>query len=371
MPPLLVGREDVLEELKVLLDRFKHGLSGKSIMLYGLRGVGKTVLLTQAARYAKDHGFHIISLEASEGNAMAPSIIQSLKRILYELKPVSLVRHALMVLCSFIKSVKLGSIEVGVEAAKGYADSGNLPKDLTDLFVAVGTAAKAAKAGITIIVDEVHTLNKEDFCALITAMHKMQQDQLPITLIAAGLPTLVRIAGEARSYAERLFNMREIGNLSYEDAAKALEGPLHTCKASISADALQYIIEHVHGYPYFLQEWGAKIWNQAASASITLNDVISAKTKVYHSLDESFYRVRYDRLTMREKEFMRSMAILQAESVTINDLAKVMETKVTSLSTIRDRLIQKGMIYSPKRGYLTYSVPLFGDYLLRTLSDMQ
>ena len=365
LPPALAGRDKMLEEADVLLSRAVQGLPAKSMLMHGLRGVGKTVLLLRMGQMARERGYFVISYEATEDDSILPSLVHALKRVLYDMKQGEKVKHALMVLCSFVRSVRLGSVELGVDVAPGYADSGNPEKDLVDVFVAVGEAAQERKMGVALLIDEVHILGKKDFGMLIMAMHKMQQLRLPIIMIAAGLPVLMRLAGEAKTYAERLFSMSLIGHLDEAQSTEALGKPIREQGVRVGDDVLHHIYTHTQGYPYFLQEWGSHLWNVSPGPHIELEDALAASAKVQECLDNAFYRVRYERLTPKERIFMRAMARVRGEKVPMTALAQEMGVKVSGLSTVRERLIQKGMIYSPERGYIAYSVPLFGHFLRR------
>ena len=365
LPPALAGRDKMLEEADVLLSRAVQGLPAKSMLMHGLRGVGKTVLLLRMGQMARERGYFVISYEATEDDSILPALVHALKRVLYDMKQGEKVKHALMVLCSFVRSVRLGSVELGVDVAPGYADSGNPEKDLVDVFVAVGEAAQERKTGVALLIDEVHILGKKDFGMLIMAMHKMQQLRLPIIMIAAGLPVLMRLAGEAKTYAERLFSMSLIGHLDEAQSTEALGKPIREQGVRVGDDVLHHIYTHTQGYPYFLQEWGSHLWNVSPGPHIELEDALAASAKVQECLDNAFYRVRYERLTPKERIFMRAMARVRGEKVPMTALAQEMGVKVSGLSTVRERLIQKGMIYSPERGYIAYSVPLFGHFLRR------
>lgn len=364
-PPALVGRDKILDEADILFSRVKAGLAAKSMLLHGLRGVGKTVLLRRMENMAKEHGYHVISYETIEGISALPSMVQSLKRVLFDMEQVEKVKHALRVLGSFIKTVRIGGIELGVDVARGYADSGNREQDWIDVFVAVGEAARERKTGIALVMDEIHMLDRKDFGMLIMVMHKMQQLNLPIVMVAAGLPILMRLAGDAKTYAERLFSMHGIGHLNRDQSAEAITHPIREKGVDIDADALEYIYVNTQGYPYFLQEWGAKVWNTSIGPVIQRDDAIVAAAEVQECLDATFYRVRYERLTPKEREFMLGMAKVRGESISMTALAQALGTRVSSLSTTRERLIIKGMIYSPERGNIAYSVPMFGAFLRR------
>ncbi len=376
-PPELVGRDGILKKSKVLLGRVLQGRSEKSLLLVGLRGVGKTVLLNEIERITKTDGYHTITLEAHEDKSLAALLTPHLRRLLFELDRMAglnaKVRRGLGVLKSFISGVKVkaGDIEFGldIEPERGTADSGDLEVDLSNLFIAVAEAAQARGTAIALLIDEIQYLSEKELSALIMAMHKMQQRQLPLVLLGAGLPILTRLAGESKSYAERLFEFPVIGPLSSFDAIKALQGPVMRAGVKFSSDAIAEIIRVTQGYPYFIQEWGYQSWNHAQRSPISLADVQKATKTVIKRLDENFFRVRFDRLTPREKMYLRAMAYLGSEAQRSSDIAEVLGVKVQSLGPMRAKLINKGMIYSPTYGDMAFTVPLFDEFMLRAMPE--
>jgi hypothetical protein len=267
----------------------------------------------------------------------------------------------------------LGDIEIGldIDPEKGAADSGDLESDLPNLFTAVAEAAEERKTPVALLIDELQYLNQKELSALIMAMHKMQQRQLPMILLGAGLPILPGLAGESKSYAERLFSFPDIGALSEPDAIKALQDPTQAVGVDFDADALSEIFRLTQGYPYFLQEWGYQSWNRAAASPITLQLVQEATPTVIQRLDKNFFRVRFDRLTPGEKRFLRAMAGLGAGAIRSGDIADALGVTVNSLSPVRAKLIQKGMIYSPAHGDMAFTVPLFDAFMLRAIPNME
>ena len=271
-PPELVGRDAVLEQARVLLGRVRRKRSEKSILLTGLRGVGKTVLLNEIERLAQAETYRSILVEAHAGKSLAALLASHLRRLLFELDRIAgagnKVRRGLAVLKSFISSVKVtvGEVELGldIEPESGSADSGDLEVDLPNLFVAVAEAAEERELAVAILIDEIQYLKMPELSALIMAMHKMQQRQLPLVLIAAGLPILPGLAGESKSYAERLFSFPDIGPLSESDANKALQDPVKEVGVEFELSALEEIFRLTQGYPYFIQEWGYQAWNRAS-----------------------------------------------------------------------------------------------------------
>ncbi len=376
-PPELAGRDDIIESARVLLGRVQQKRSEKSLMLIGLRGVGKTVLLNEIERLTRTSGYHTITLEAHENKSLAALLTPHLRRLLFDLDRMAdlseKVRRGLSVLKSFVSNVRVtvSEIEFGldIEPELGSADSGDLEADLPNLFIAVAEAAQDRGTAVALLIDEIQYFSQKELSALIMAMHKMQQLQLPLVLLGAGLPILTRLAGESKSYAERLFEFPVIGPLPPPDARKALKDPIQQAKAEIKEDAINRIVEMTQGYPYFIQEWGYQSWNHAEESTITLNDVNDATETVIARLDKNFFRVRFDRLTPREKDYLRAMAFLGSEPRRSGDIAAVLGVRVNSLGPMRAKLIHKGMIYSPEYGDMDFTVPLFDEFMRRAIPE--
>jgi len=374
-PPELVGRDPILEQVRILLGRIRAGRSEKSLLLTGLRGVGKTVLLNEIERIARSDNYRIVSFEAHENKPLGPLLAAHLRPLLFELDRIAGVgdkaKRGLRVLRSFLGGLKVVyqdiTIALDIDPEKGAADSGDLEVDLPNLFVAVGEAALERNVAIAVLIDEIQYFSQKELGALIMAMHKIQQRQLPIVLMGAGLPILPGLAGNSKSYAERLFSFPDVGALSKEDTSKALQDPAVAENVSFDASALKEIFRLTKGYPYFLQEWGYQCWNQAEESPIGLGVVEKATTTVLSRLDENFFRVRFDRLTPREKNFLRAMAELGATEHRIGDIAEKLGVKVTSLGPVRAKLIRKGMVFSPAYGDLAFTVPLFDQFMLRAI----
>lgn len=374
-PPELVGREEILSQSNILLQRILKKRSEKSFLLTGLRGVGKTVLLNEIERQAEIAGYKTILIEAHEGKSLGALLIPHLKRLLFDLDRLSgvgdKVRRGLGVLKSFISTIKIkvGDVEfgLGIDPELGAADSGDIEVDLPNLFVALAEAAEERGAAVAILIDEIQYFSINEISALIMAMHKMQQKRLPLILIGAGLPILPALAGDSKSYAERLFQFPNIGPLSEVDANKALQDPVNEVNVEFTVEALKEIYELTKGYPYFLQEWGYQSWNYAKDSPIDLEDVKDATSLVIRRLDENFFRVRFDRLTPSEQNYLRGMAEIGAGLKRTGDIAEILGKSVSSLGPVRDRLIKKGMIYSPSHGEMAFTVPLFDDYMKRII----
>lgn len=378
-PPELAGRGGILEQARVLLGRVLAKRPEKSLLLTGLRGVGKTVLLNEIERMAQDVGYRTILIEAHEDKQLAALLIPHLRRLLYDLDRIAgagdKVRRGLGVLKSFIGAVKvkLGDVEFGIdiEPERGAADSGDLEVDLPSLFTAVAEAAEERGSAVAILIDEIQYFHQSELSALIMAMHKMQQRQLPLVLIGAGLPILPGLAGESKSYAERLFNFPDIGPLSETDATKALQDPVRAEGVEFESAALQEIYRLTKGYPYFIQEWGYQAWNHAVASPISLRITKEATSVVRDRLDENFFRVRFDRLTPRERHYLRAMAELGSGPYRTGDISDILGAKITTLGPVRANLIKKGMIYSPAHGDMAFTVPLFDEFMRRAIPEFQ
>jgi AAA ATPase domain len=372
-PPELAGRDEILERTRVTLARIKQGRPAKSFMLVGLRGVGKTVLLNKIQEIAEASGYVAAMVETPENKSLPEVLLPCLRRILLQLdtkeRVNEVVKRGLMVLKGFANALKVsvGDVEFGltIEPAHGIADSGDLDADLPDLFEAVGQAAKSRGTAVALIIDEVQYIAEAEFSALIMAMHRLSQRQLPLVIVGAGLPQLVGLAGKSKSYAERLFDYPQIGPLNDADARAALIEPARREGAGYDHDAISAVLELTKGYPYFIQEWGYHGWNTAQQSPITAADINNATQTAIINLDESFFRVRFDRLTPREKIYMFAMAALGPGPHRSGDIASRMNVAVESVAPLRSSLIKKGMVYSPAHGDTAFTVPMFDEFLER------
>lgn len=370
-PPALLGRDVLIDAFGVTVRRAVSGMPGKSLMPIGLRGVGKTVLLNRFGEIALDAGMTTAFIEAPETGDFRTILAIRIRKVLLGLERSGTRRaalRALRVLKTFTMQLPDGSrLAIDVDALAGEADSGDLASDLTDLLVATGEAAKDRSAGLLLAIDEVQYLKPEELGALISAIHRTTQLSLPVVLVGAGLPQLPGLAGEAKSYAERLFDFPMIGSLSDADARGAIAIPAQDRGADFTDDALELIVAESHGYPYFLQEWGYHVWNNSAAAQITVDDVTSVRPLVVDQLDRNFFLVRADRLTPRERDYLRAMAELGPGPHRSGDVAAMLGVKVESVAPRRSQLISKGMIFSPAHGDTAFTVPLFDEYLRRTM----
>lgn len=374
-PPELAGRDELRESVRVAIARVRLTLPTKSVLMVGLRGVGKTVLLDRMRDDAEGAGVQTLRVEAPESRSLpailAPQLRQALLRLSRNEKAKALAQRALRGLAGFANSLKLKyrDIQVGFdfEPEAGLADNGDLEHDLQALFEVVGTAAKAADTALALFVDELQYVEEDELAALITALHRTAQRSLPVVLVGAGLPQLRGRMGRAKSYAERLFDFPEIGPLRENEARIAIAKPANAVGVAIDEDALDLIVRETRGYPYFLQEWGKHAWDAAPTSPITLKDVQAASTTAIAALDESFFRVRFDRLTPVEKRYLRAMAELGPGPHRSGDIAEELDRKVTSLGPTRNQLIAKGMIWSPSHGDTAFTVPLFDEFMKRIM----
>lgn len=373
-PPELSGRDGFLESAKVLIARTVAKRYGKSFIAVGLRGVGKTVLLNRVRQEAESQGCRVIYVEAHEDKSLPLLLTPHLRRVLLELDRIGAinenVKKALRALRGFIGTIRV-STELGfsleIEPEPGVADSGDIEVDLPELFVVLGRAANARNTTISIIIDEIQYLTTKELSALVMSIHRISQENLPIILMGAGLPLLVGKMGESKSYAERLFTFPEIDALNYPEACRALTEPVAQQNVTFDETALTQLFELTKGYPYFIQEWGYVTWNVAKQSPITIYDVNNATPRAIERLDESFFRVRFDRLTRREKQYLRAMAELGPGPHRSGDIAEKLHVRVQTLGPCRSNLISKGMIFSPSYGDTAFTVPLFDQYMKRVM----
>lgn len=374
-PPELAGRDELREIVRIALERVRIGRPTKSVLMVGLRGVGKTVLLDKIREQAESVGIQTLRVEAPESKSLpailAPQLRQALLRLSRNEKAKELAQRALKGLAGFAKAlkVKFQDIEVGFDfdPEPGLADNGDLEHDLQDLLEAVGLAAKKAETELAMFVDELQYVKEEELAALITALHRAAQRSLPVVLVGAGLPQLRGRMGRAKSYAERLFDFPEIGPLCHDAARTAIAKPAQELGVVVNEDALEQIVHKTHGYPYFLQEWGKHAWDTAKQSPITLADVELASKAAITALDESFFRVRFDRLTPLEKRYLRAMAELGPGPHRSGDITEQLNRTVNSLAPTRNQLIGKGMIWSPSHGDTAFTVPLFNEFMHRII----
>ncbi len=380
-PPELAGRDAIIAQAEIDLARIRAGYTAQGTVFYGLRGVGKTVLLNRISRDAEAEGFATASIEASESRPLSSQLIPVLRKSLLRLsagqKLKGTMQRAMRALGGYVKSlksIKVGDIEVNLDfskefgAERGLADSGNLSDDLTDLLAAFGAVAAERKTAVVFFIDELQYVAPSELSALLSAMHRLAQERVPVTMIGAGLPQIVGQSSAAKSYAERLLRFIKIDSLDETAARLALIKPAEKENVAYEESAIARIIEETRGYPYFLQEWGKHSWEVAARSPITLADVKQATEQAILELDSSFFRARFDRLTPKEKTYVFAMARLGPGSQRSGDIAKRLRKRVTELGPVRSSLIKKGVIYSPAHGDNGFTVPLFDRFLKRNFA---
>jgi len=374
-PRELAGRDKIRDQVRIAIARLQLGNPAKSVLMVGLRGVGKTVLLEQMRNDAESSGAFTVRIEAPESRSLpailAPQLRQALLRVSRIDAAKDVAQRGLRALAGFAKALKFTyqDIEVGLDfdPEPGLADNGDLEGDLASLLEQVGLAAGNAKTTIVIFLDELQYVKEDQLAALISALHRCAQGKLPVTVVGAGLPQLRGLTGKAKSYAERLFDFPMIGPLSESEAEQAIVKPAKIEGVDFTSEAVAEIILRTRGYPYFLQEWGKHSWDVATESPITLGDVTAASHQAIAALDESFFRVRFDRLTPTEKTYLRAMAELGAGPHRSGDIAESMGRVVTSLGPIRSSLILKGMVWSPTHGDTAFTVPLFDEFMKRIM----
>jgi len=374
-PPELAGRAELIDRAAIALDRIRVGRPAKSLMLVGLRGVGKTVLLNRIRLDAEARGIATVSMEAPEQRSLpallAPPLRAALLKLDRKAQAGGRAKRALRALGGMVSAAKLkyGDVEFGLDlgAEPGLADTGDLNSDLADLMQTVGEAAQERETAVALFIDELQYVEQAQLASLIASLHRCAQARLPVSLVGAGLPQLVGNTGRAKSYAERLFDFPTIGPLAPDAAAAAIVLPAEHLGVRYTPEAVDRIVRDTEAYAYFLQEWGRHSWDVAAASPITLGDVERASEQAVAELDASFFRVRLDRLTPAERRYLRAMAALGPGPHRSGDIAHRLAVKVQSVAPTRASLIEKGMIYSPSHGDTAFTVPLFDQFMKRAM----
>ena len=377
-PPELVGRDHIREDVRVALERIKIGRSSKNIVMVGLRGVGKTVLLDRMREDAEINGICTLHIEAPESRSLPAIIAPQLHSVLLRLSrresAKQLAEKGLVALAGFVNALKLKyqdiEISLNFEPELGLADSGDLEHDLRDLFSSVGDAAKASQNCVALFIDEIQYVKEEELAALVSMFHFIAQRSMPIAMIGAGLPQVRGQLGRAKSYAERMFDLPQIDALSDQDAKAAISKPALQHDVEFEHAAIDNIVSKTKGYPYFLQVWGKYSWDLAEKSPITNQNVQNATSQALADLDNNFFLIRFDRLTQREKSYLWAMAHLGPGPHRSGDIAKELGREVTSIGKIRSNLINKGMIWSPAHGDTAFTVPMFDEFMIRIMPEI-
>lgn len=376
-PPELAGRDRLIEEASIDMDRLLSRHPVKGMMLLGLRGVGKTVVLNRLWRVAADKRIQTTKIEAPEGGTLPQLLAPELRRILYALDMQAAatrrIRQAASALRNFVRAfkVKVGEVDFGIEPTPGTADTGQLEQDLPDLIEAVAVAAEERNSAICLFIDELQYLSRDELAALIVACHEVAQQNLPFLMIGAGLPQLAALAGNAKSYAERLFTYPQMGPLDPLAAHDALVLPARDLGILFDEEAVEAILPATECYPYFLQEWGFHVWNVAPEGRIRRTDVEQATPGVIRHLDANFFRVRFDRLTALQQKYLRAMAELGPGPHRTGDIARTLGVKAAAVATARQQLIDKGMVWSQRHGETAFTVPMFDAFMKRQMATFE
>ena len=374
-PPALVGRGEQIDAMDVSLQRLLKGRDGRSQMLTGLRGVGKTVMLNEFEVLAESREFFHEHIEVSEDGDLAPRLAAAFRRVLLSMdarkRIGGRVSRALGVLKAFSLRLPDGpEIYIDVDAVFGPADSGDLATDLSGLFVELGEVARDHGTGVLITIDELHYVNLHVLEALVMGLHRAAQLQLPITIAGAGLPSLASLTGEAKSYAERMFTFPIVGSLPPDEAHQALTVPAADEGVHWEQSALDEVLRITGGYPYFLQEFGKQAWNIARGPDrITVEDVRLSIPVATAELDDGFFRVRTGRTTDAERLYLRAIAERGPGPARSGEVAKLLGKASTALGPTRDGLIKKALCYSPRYGEVDFTVPMFDSFMKRWMPD--
>lgn len=372
LPPELAGRSEAIEDGRVLSGRTRNGRYEKSLMLIGLRGVGKTVLLKYLAESARKEGVIPLMIEVREPESAVEELAVRLKEVLasidFSCHVKSSINFAFSALKNFVKSisVNIGEFGITVETAPGVGDTGNMEFDLSEVLKAAARAAREAGVAIGLYIDELQNMDIAAMRGIIVALHHAAQDGLPLFLVGSGLPSIRALVGKSKTYAERMFNYREIGALSEEDVSSAISKPFKDVGVEVTPSAIGRIFQYSGGYPYFLQEYGYQLWLEADGGEIDIPLIERALPMVHRRLDDNFFDVRFDRVTNKEREFLRAMAD-DSSPIAVAAVAARLNRPLNAISAVRAALIRKGMVYSPSHGTIAYTVPLFGDYMRRIL----
>ena len=376
-PPELAGRDRLIEDVTIDMERVLARRPTKGLVLLGLRGVGKTVLLNRLRAFADDNGFQTAKIEAPEGGALPDLLAPELRRILYTLDLRQAggrhLRRAVSVLRGFANAfkIKIGDIEFSIEPTPGQGDSGNLEQDLPHLLIAVAEAAAERHSAVGLLIDEIQYLSSVELAAVVVACHEIAQRNLPLLFIGAGLPQVAALAGKAKSYAERLFDYPEVGPLDADAARAAIVKPAEREGVSFEEGAVRSILDATQNFPYFIQEWGFQVWNRATSSPVASEAVAAATPEVVAHLDSNFFRVRFDRLTSLQQKYLRAMAELGPGPHKTGEIAATLGVGATSVATVRQQLVNKGMVWSQRHGETSFTVPMFDSFMKRQMPILE
>jgi hypothetical protein len=376
-PPELAGRDKFIEDAIIDMERALAKRPTIGMILLGLRGAGKTVLLNRLFASANEMGFETIKIEAPEGGALPKLLAPEMRRVLYalDLKAAAgaKLREAVTVLRNFVGAFRItvGEIEFGIERAPGRADTGNLQQDLPVLMLAIAEAAAEKNTAIGLFLDEVQYLSADELAAVVVGCHELSQRNLPFLFIGAGLPQVAALAGNAKSYAERLFNYPEVGALDADAARAALQKPAEGEGVRFDDEVIEEMLRATERYPYFIQEWGFHVWNAAPSSPIKRPIIDDITPQIIAHLDANFFRVRFDRLTALQQKYLRAMAELGPGAHKTGDIAATLGVEPAAVATVRQQLIDKGMVWSQRFGETAFTVPMFDTFMKRQMPKLE
>ena len=377
-PPELAGRDRLLSDASIDMDRVLAGRPAKGLILLGLRGVGKTVLLNRLRTTADQKGVRTARIELPEGASLPQLLVPELRRLLHglDLRQAAThhLRRAASVLGKFARAFKVKAVDVdlefSVDLSPGEGDSGNLEQDLPQLLVALAEATADRQTAIGLFIDEIQYLSASELAAVIVACHEIGQRNLPFLFIGVGLPQVAALAGRAKSYAERLFDYPQVGALETDDARAALLKPAQAAGVAFDNDAAEHVLQAAENFPYFIQEWGFQVWNAAPRSPITGAMVRAASPGVVEQLDNNFFRVRFDRLTHLEQKYLRAMAELGPGPHGTGRIAEALGVRTPSVAMVRRHLITKGMVWSQRHGETAFTVPMFDAFMKRQMPEL-
>lgn len=366
-PHELAGRDHELEQFRVLVGRLKRGETEQSMIVRGLRGMGKTVLLNAFEDHAESQGFVTYYHELTQDSALIAQVARDIQSALTRLKLSARTLARVRAALEGLSTIRLTGPEgVGLAVDLHSADEGTIAEDLSGLFLAVGATAKEKRSGVVFLLDEVQFVKEVEYRALIGALHRATQKNMPIALAAAGLPQIPRLAGEARSYAERLFTFPVIAGLGEADARAAFVEPARRQRVDYEHRAVELALEWTRGYPFYIQQLGKHAWNLAARSPITAANVSDAIPVAQAALDSSTYEVRIQRATAEERRYLRAMAELGEGPYRSGLVAGKLARKTSEVSTIRQHLIDKGLVYATEDyGHIDFTVPRFDEFMRR------
>ena len=377
MPAYLAGRDDIINNASKALNALKKGYPQQSVIYYGLRGVGKTVLLNRIEESAEEFDILYEHIEIAEKGSFVRQISNSSKKLIHRMSITESAKEVAKKALGILKAFNVSwnpednTFSAGLSEPSPYISTGVLTDDLTEMFVSMGRTAVKAGMALCFFIDEIQYMKEPEMEALINALHRVNQLRLPIMMFGAGLPKILKIMGEVKSYSERLFKYFQIDCLSDDDAEAAVVNPAIEFGVTYDSTSIDKIIQLTKGYPYFIQELCSTIWEYSETEAIQLADVEKVIATFLSQLDESFFKVRYERCTKTEHDFLFAMVKCGELPCTISNVAKILRKKVSTISPLRAQLISKGIIHSTGYAEIDFTVPLFDEYLRRINPELK